>query len=162
MEILEILHRKKVLSKIRKIMIDDIVSTMGIYIDRTVSMVVPLCDDACIGLKSFVDGYEGYRAVMAVDLIMVSFQDNAVPKLIITNVAKATSKEYLLPHLTSTDILTSYTSTLFNRNKNFKKYIMENTQSERVDLMHDIIDIMEEESYNYHVSGISVHSRRLL
>lgn len=163
MDYLEEIHKRKLLSKIKDIMVEDIISTINIIVERSNFKVMPVRDHNNIALSSYVDGHEGLYPIVNVDVVMVRYREGYIPKLIIIKDGSESSKnEFLLTELDAGSIIRNYKGNIFSRDKNFKTYVLDNTQAERIDLMDEISSIMTNESYHYHVAGVSIQSKRIL
>lgn len=166
MEELEMIHKKKLLSKIRDVMIEDIISTLKVIIERSKFTVIPrVCihEGNKIELVSFVDGYEGSYPLIETDIKIVKYRNGLVPLLIVKSlISNKDSSEIILPQVSSTDILIEYGKTIFGRDKRFKQYILNETQSERMDLMEIVTDIIESVGDQYYLTGVSRFSKNLI
>lgn len=162
---LEKVHKKKLLSKVKEIMIEDIILTLGVIIERSEFTVTPRAYNVkTIGLDSFVDGYEGKYPLLEVDVKLVEYNSKLVPKLIIKSLISSRNDiEMLLPQVTSAGLIEAYDKSILNKNRNLKMYVLDETQSERIDLMEKVSVIVDSiKMDSYFLTGVSRYSKNLI
>lgn len=164
MEELEKAHRKKLMSKVKTVILDDIISTIGVIIERSNFIVkARVYGNKVIALDSYVDGCEGSYQLMEIDVKLVDYRHKLVPKIIITSIISSKNPvEMLLPQVTVRGMLEAFEKSFIGRERNVKEYVIEETQSERIDLMEVVADIIDSIDDNYFITGVSRYSKNLI
>ena len=157
-------HKKKLMSKIRKVIVEDVILTLGVIIERSNYLVrAGSSSDGLIELESFVDGYEGSYHIIRVDVRLVSYGDQLVPKVIIESLeTRRVELELVLPQITVGAMTSILENNIIGREKKLKEYLLEETQAERIDFMETVSRIVDSISDDYFITGVSRYSKNLI
>lgn len=154
------IHKSKVLYIIRDEMMDDIMSSIDIVNERLQAPIKISKYGDIIEARSFVNGYEGYIPIIRLEtLLCQSRSELFYPVVRIRDIQHNKTHEISLKEVSLREFILLQKETLnkfFNRRRKatqMKDLLMQNTQTERMQIFDIVTSIVENLSQMYEFGG---------